>query len=90
MTPEEKQKLDEMYQFVQDLRASASIPFDVDRAFADRFSTIVGITLSSKSASSESQSVNEAGTGSYTVLKNPDKYLQKTINGTVYYIPVFT
>jgi hypothetical protein len=48
------------------------------------------IKTSAKSATSENQSVNEGGVGTYSVLKPPDDWLEVEINGATYYIPVFT
>lgn len=48
------------------------------------------IGSSSKVASSESQSINEAGSATWSVLKQPDAFLEVTVGGTLYYIPVFT
>lgn len=36
MTPEQEQKLNEVYEFIQSLKNSASIPLDVDAAFRER------------------------------------------------------
>lgn len=48
------------------------------------------VTSSTKGATSENQAVNEGGSATYNVLKAPDGFLQITINGVLYYIPVFT
>ena len=48
------------------------------------------IGTSSKVSSSENQSVNEAGSSTWNVLKAPDAFLETTVGGTLYYIPVFT
>lgn len=77
---------------VQNLQNGFSIPLGIDQAIRDRFSSLGGSTLSTsaKSVTSENQSVNESGSASYDVLKPPDLFLQVTVRGTVYYIPVFT
>lgn len=36
MTPDQELKLNELYDFMQALKASATIPYDVDSAFRDR------------------------------------------------------
>ncbi len=87
-----QQKIEELEKKVTLLEASATIPKPVEDAFRERLrlEIISSITASSKSNTSESQTVNESGAGSYGVLKNPDAYVQVTISGTIYYIPVFT
>ena len=40
MTPEEKQQLNELMNFMQALKNSASIPYDVDSAFRTRLSDL--------------------------------------------------
>lgn len=70
------------------LKNSATIPFDVDAAFRDRLA--FKFTSSSKSASSENQAVNEAGSSSYNVLKPPDGFDQITTGTTTKYYPFFT
>lgn len=90
MTPEELQKLNEVYEFMESLKASTTIPKDVDGAFRKRFENTQGVSVSSKDADSEDKSVDESGSSSYNVLTEPDIFLQVTISGTVYYIPAFT
>jgi hypothetical protein len=90
MTPEQEQKLNEVYEFTQSLKSSSSIPYDVDGAFRDRLRNIFALYVSSKSADSEDQSVNEAGSGTYSVMGDPDGFLEITVDGTLYYIPYFT
>lgn len=51
---------------------------------------LASVVASSKSPTSENQAVDEAGAASYNVLKAPDAFVQVTVNGTLYYIPVFT
>lgn len=51
---------------------------------------LASVVSSSKVSTSENQTVNESGSGSYNVLKAPDAFVQVTVNGTLYYIPVFT
>lgn len=92
MTPEEKQKLNELYEFMNNMKSSGSIPYEVDSAIKDRirFSGLNPLASSTKSSTSEAQLVNESGSSSYNVLPLPDGYLQVTINSTTYYIPIFT
>lgn len=43
MTPEQLQKLNEVYDFVQSLKASATIPYEVDGAFRERFKELLAL-----------------------------------------------
>lgn len=90
MTPEQEQKLNEVYDFIQSLKANATIPIEVDAAFRTRLAANLGMETSAKSIGSENQLVNEAGSGTYSVLTTPDIFLEIDINGTTYYIPAFT
>lgn len=84
-----KKELAELKAWRALLETSYSIPLNIDQAFRTRFG-INNTIVSTKSASSENQGVNEAGLASYNVLLPPDAFLQVTILGTTYYIPVFT
>lgn len=92
MNEDLQKRIDDLEKKYKAIEASATIPKPVEDAFRERLrlEIISSITSSGKSASSESQTVNEGGVASYGVLKNPDAYLQVNINGTVYYLPVFT
>lgn len=85
-----QKKIEVLEQEIQALKASSTIPFEVDTAFTDRLklSTYSKVLLSSKSSSSEQIAVNSAS--STPVLLGPDAFLQVTISGTIYYIPAFT
>jgi len=89
MTPQERQQLNDLQAWKQSMESAATIPLSVDQAFKARFS-IVPVTTSAKSATSESQAVNESGSASYGVLSNPNGFLQLTIGSSIYYIPYFT
>lgn len=41
MTPQQEQKLNEVLAFIQSLKASATIPYEVDSAFRDRLFDII-------------------------------------------------
>jgi len=77
---------------VNALKASTTIPYDVEQAFRERFEidSYASISISSKSATSENKAVNESGSASYSVAKPPDGFMQFTLNNTVYYFPYFT
>lgn len=91
MNPEQIQKFNEMYQWFKDMQSSYTIPLTTDQAIRTRFfGAALDLTTSTKSATSENQSVNEAGAGSYSVLGIPDGYDERNDNGTVKYYPYFT
>lgn len=96
MTPEQEAQfqqmqaeLTELRAFVQSLKSSTTIPYDVDGAFRTRLGTDSDIVVSAKDVDSEDQSVNEGGSATYNVLKEPDGFLQVTISGSVYYLPYY-
>lgn len=68
------------------LRASTTIPFDVDAAFRTRLGTPKS---SSKVSTSENQAVDEGGSMTYSVLKAPDGFLEVSIGATIYYLPYY-
>lgn len=88
MTPEERIEFNEMKAFIESLKDSSSIPFEVDRAFRRRLSSD-DIAISTKDVNSEDKAVNEGGAGTYNVLKEPDGFLQKRIGSAMYYIPYY-
>ena len=92
MTPEQQQKLNEVYEFVKSMKAAGTIPYEVDEAITDRIKrkAILGLTVSAKGLDTEDQTVQEAGSGSYSVMGDPDGFLEVTIGGVVYYLPYFT
>lgn len=77
---------------IDKLSNATTIPFDVEGAFVKRLDlkAVTRVSVSSKSASSENQSVNEAGAAAYSVMKSPDGFLQVSVSGTTYYLPYFT
>lgn len=83
-------RIEELEKFKKSLEASTSIPQPVYAAFKDRFSDIVGITVSAKGANSEDVTVDEAGSNTYAVMNDPVGFLQVRINNTIYYIPYFS
>ncbi len=91
MNPEQIQKLNEVYQFMQAMKARSSIPLEVDRALRDRLnlSSVPTAALSAKSATSEDQAVDEGGAGTYAVMGDPIGFLDITIGATTYYVPYF-
>ncbi len=87
-------KLAELENKVKALEAAATIPYEVDSAFRERFGLnrldSTSLIASSKGATSENHAVNEAGIATYSVLGIPDGYLEVTVGGSVKYIPIYT
>jgi len=81
--------IQELQRRLDQLNSNSTIPKNVGDAFIERTKTKV-IVLSSKSASSENQAVDENGMGTYNVLKTPDGFASTDISGTTYYFPYFT
>lgn len=85
-----EQRITQLENEMRLLKASATIPYDVEVAFKSR----LGIDNSSlkattKATSTESKTVNEAGTDSYSVSRLMDGFVQYTLNGTTIYIPYY-
>lgn len=80
-------RITELENQIKLLRNTTTIPFDIDRAFYERFKMVefARLSPSTKSATSESQSVDEAGSASYTVLKNPDGFEERVVGGVTRY-----
>lgn len=98
MTPAEQQKFDDLTLKVENLESqikalsnNATIPWDVGEALKLRILGDAGVAaISTKLATSEDQSVNEAGTApAYNVLKSPDGFLEITITENKYYLPYY-
>lgn len=92
MNPEIEQLKREIQDLKSMLSNSASISYDVESAFRERLKieTFTPLETSAKSASSENQAVSESGSASYSVLKPPDGWEQRTVNGAVHYYPYWT
>lgn len=92
MNEDYQNRIEELERKFKALEAGGTLPKPVEDAFRERLriDVITATTVSSKSISSENQSVNESGVASYSVLKTPDVFLQVNIGGTIYYIPAFT
>lgn len=88
MTPDEKLQFEQLKAEVNALRATSTIPFDIENAFRDRLRIATTPTVSAKSNISESIPVNTAA-GTLVQLF-PDAFLQVNVGGTTYYIPVYT
>lgn len=91
MTDQERDnKINELYAFMQALKAQTSIPFEVAEAFSARFADQFGFSASATSANAHDESINESGAASHTVLADPDIFLRAAAaDGTQYDIPAF-
>ena len=74
------------------LKASTTIPFEVESALRERFglADFTPLSTSTKSVDDVTQAVNEGGIATYSVAKAPDGFRQILINGTLLYIPFYT
>lgn len=84
-----KRQVEELTQRLNALSSTATIPWEVDAAFRDRLGGSL-ITTSTKGVNSEDVTINEAGSGTFVVMNDPDAFLQVIVEGTIYHIPVFT
>jgi len=80
-------------ELIKILGTYASIPFEVDGAFRERFNidSLAELEVSSKAVSSATQQVDEAGTGNFDVSALMDGFLEFTPAGStsVVHIPYF-
>lgn len=91
MTTQEQQLLQQLAKDVAQIKNYTS-----NLGGSLEFKTIVqryaGNTLkkSTKGTDTEDQAVDEGGAGTYNVLKEPDGFLEITINNLTYYLPYFS
>ena len=86
-----QRQINELKAEIDKLKNTTTIPLEVDRAFRDRFNmdNFTVLATSTKTVLSESQSVDEAGTDTYDVLKPPAGFRQFFVGGTALYIPYY-
>lgn len=84
-------QIDNLQEQLDMLKANATIPYEVEQAFRTRLNieSFTALAASSKTAVSETQAVNEAGTASYDVAKPMDGFRQVNIGGSTIYIPYY-
>ena len=90
-------ELEQLKKEVSDLKAwkaslerSSTIPLAIDQSFKQRFTNITGLKVSTtKLLNDEDQAVNEGGVATYSVMGDPDGFLEVTIDQVPYYIPYF-
>ena len=80
-------RIEKLETFIENMQSSNKIPLSIDQSLRGRFGFL---KVSTKAASSEDVSINEAGAATKTVLDNPDGYLEIVIASVTYYIPIFT
>jgi hypothetical protein len=83
-----QRQINELKAEIDSLKNASSIPFDVSSAFESRLSKTVA-TTSIKSASTETQAVDEGGTGTYSVAKAMDGFIKIIVNGIEYNVPFY-
>lgn len=81
MTPEQERKLEELIRFMDGIKNAGQLDPEVAYTLG-----LLLITASSKTATSENRTVNESGTGTYSVLGPPNGFVKI---GT-YNIPYYT
>lgn len=85
-----EQRITQLENEMRMLKAASTIPYDVEVAFKSRLKIGEGeLATSTKAASTESRTVNEAGTSSYSVSRLMDGFVQKNLLGTTIYIPYY-
>jgi phosphoribosylformylglycinamidine (FGAM) synthase-like amidotransferase family enzyme len=88
MTPQERQEFEEMKIFIQSLKNSATIPFDVDTAFTDRLNINALEAQTAKTPTSEDLSIT-VGLTTYTPLGSPNGFQLLNDNGIIKYFPYY-
>lgn len=94
MSPEDRRKLNEVYDFIQLLKSSSTIPLDVDRAFRKRLNvgeSDFDVELQVPTDTSNMQkTVNEGGAATYNVMNMPDEVgIIELEDGTQMSIPLY-
>ena len=85
MSPEERQQLEDLVAFKKNLEADTTIPFEVAEAMRVRVHTDeLATDTTSKSLTSEQHAGGAAG------LKNPEVWLEVTIDGVRHFVPAYT
>ena len=81
--------LEELRTEFDSLKSASAIPLEIDQAFRSRLSSSLGVLVSAKGLNTEDQAVNEAGSGTYDVLGDPDGFLEIQIAATTYHLPYY-
>jgi hypothetical protein len=101
MTPEQLQQFEQMQQTINELKTfidsfvvASNMPYEAEQSIRTRFQleridTLASIDESDKTANSENQAVNEAGSASYFVLKPPVRWTKIIVDGEEGQIPTY-
>ena len=86
-----KQDFENLKKEFDSLKASTTIPLNIDNAFRDRFkiSEFVQLSATVKTAGSETQAVNEGGVATYSVAKPMDGFEERVVGGVARYYPYY-
>lgn len=83
-----EQQIQQLQEVVELMRSSATYPYDMEQAIIDRVNP-VAFTPSTKTAASETQAVDEGGSGTYNVAKPMDGFEQRVVDGVTRYFPYY-
>ena len=91
MTPEQENKLNQLFTWFQQMQKSSSIPLSTDQAIRARLGIGSAVLKRSTIASTTyDQAVNEGGLATYAVFDTPDGFVEYIDNGQILYIPFRT
>lgn len=82
-------EINKLQEQVDLMRSSGSFPYDIEQAIRARIEP-VSLLSSTKTAASETQAVNEGGSGSYNVAKPMDGFEERVVDGIKRYYPYYT
>lgn len=88
MTPEQEQKLNEVYEFMQQLRDSHTIPKDVGDALSTRIGGFDATLAGSPAA--YLRAVNEGGADTYNVLSEPTQMIRIKVGNASRLVPDYS
>lgn len=85
-------QIDALKAEMENLKNSATIPYDIDQSIRTRFEidALAKIKGSTKSASSENVTVDEAGSNTFPVLGIPDGFDERLDGNTTKFYPYWT
>lgn len=81
-------RINQIEQELQALKSSESIPLENYEAIKDKLNAVSGNT-NTTNASTETQAVDEAGTGTYNVAKPMDGFITISFGGRNYKVPYY-
>lgn len=86
MNQEQQRQLNDLVEFMNQLKSSTSIPLDVQRAFEER---LFDRLLQPSSETGHTKQVSEGGSATYNVADAPTGFLRIIKNGTVVFVPYY-